>query len=131
MQIGALIRRAALHFGEAPCLVEGQRTLSFRDFDDATDRLGHALLAIGLEPGDRVGVLLPNGIDCLIAYYALAKAGLVRVGMNARETIENHRFKLADSGSRAVIHAGIEGLGAEIDINAGRLAALIAGGAAA
>src|ERR1700732_587787 len=124
MQIGALLRRAALHLGAAPCLVEGERSLSFRDFDAATDRLGNALLALGLTPGDRVGVLLPNGIDCLVAYYALAKAGLVRVGLNARETIENHDFKLADSGSRAVIHAGIEGLDVEIDIDAARLADL-------
>ena len=34
MQIGSLIRRAALHFGEAPCLVEGERVVSnFREFD--------------------------------------------------------------------------------------------------
>ena len=33
--------------------------------------------------------------------YAVAKAGLVRVGLNTRETIDNHSYKLADSGSRA------------------------------
>ena len=64
MQIGALIRRAALHFGDAPCLVEGERIVSFREFDALTDRLGNSLLAEGLEPGDRVGVLRPNGIEC-------------------------------------------------------------------
>ena len=48
MQIGALIRRAALHFGDAPCLTEGPRTLSFREFDALTDQLGNALLDLGL-----------------------------------------------------------------------------------
>ena len=38
-------------------------------------RLGNALLARGLVPGDRVGVALPNSIECIIAYYALAKSG--------------------------------------------------------
>ena len=108
MQIGSLIRRAALHFGEAPCLVEGERVVWFREFDRLTDKLGNALLAAGFVAGDRVGVLLPNGIDCLVAYYALAKAGLVRVGMNTRETLDNHAYKLADSGSRGVIHAMID-----------------------
>ncbi|WP_150292467.1 class I adenylate-forming enzyme family protein [Sphingobium estronivorans] len=103
MQIGSIIRRAALHYKDAPCLVEDDRIVSFRDFDALTDRLGNALLAIGLQPGDRVGVLLPNGIDCLVAYYALAKAGLVRVSLNTRETQDNHAYKLTDSGSRAVI----------------------------
>ncbi len=110
MQISSLISRAARHFGDAPCLSEGERTISFREFDAATNRLGNALLALGLEPGDRVGVMLPNSIDCLVAYYALAKSGLVRVGMNTRETIEDHRFKLLKSGSRAVIHDTQENL---------------------
>ncbi|NBQ89613.1 MAG: fatty-acid--CoA ligase, partial [Betaproteobacteria bacterium] len=84
MQIGALIRRSALYYGDAPCLIEGTRVMSFREFDAATDRLGNALLARGLHPGDRVGVLFSNSIECLIAYYAVAKAGLVRVGLNTR-----------------------------------------------
>jgi len=128
MQIGALIRRAALHFGDAACLQEGARTLSFREFDRLTDRLGNALQALGLQAGDRVGVLLPNGIDCLVAYYALAKAGLVRVGLNTRETVENHRYKLGDCGARGLIHGGAEGLGVEIEIPAARLHALMATG---
>jgi acyl-CoA synthetase (AMP-forming)/AMP-acid ligase II len=110
MQIGSLIRRSAVHFRDAPCLTEGGRTLTYRGFDAATDRLGNALLAAGLRPGDRVGVLLANSIECLVAYYALAKAGLVRVSLNTRETLADHNYKLADSGSVAVIHAGVEGL---------------------
>lgn len=128
MQIGALIRRAALYHGDAACLTEGARTLSFREFDRATDRLGNSLLGLGLQPGDRVGVLLPNGIDCLIAYYALAKNGLVRVGLNTRETLENHRYKLADSGARGLIHNLDAGLGSEIDIPLHRLAQLMRDG---
>ena len=116
MQMGSLIRRAALQYGDAPCLTEDTRTLSFREFDAATDRVGNALLERGLKPGDRVAVILPNSIDCLIAYYAIFKAGMVRVQLNVRETLENHRYKLADSGARGVIHAGIEGVSAEITI---------------
>jgi acyl-CoA synthetase (AMP-forming)/AMP-acid ligase II len=129
MQIGALIRRAAQYYGDAPCLVEGERVVSFQEFDRLTDRLGNALLAAGLMPGDRVGVVLPNGVDCLVAYYALAKSGLVRVSLNGRETAENHAFKLADSGSRAAIHSDAETPGTEIDIGPRELAALIEGGA--
>ncbi len=128
MQIGSLIRRSALYYGDAPCLVEGERVFSYRDFDRATDRLGHALLARGLEPGDRVGVLLPNSVECLIAYYAVAKAGLVRVGLNTRETLDNHVYKLADSGARGVIHNDVDGLDVEIAIGLAELADMIANG---
>jgi acyl-CoA synthetase (AMP-forming)/AMP-acid ligase II len=133
MQIGSLIRRAALHHGDAPCLVEGERVVTFREFDRLTDSLGNALLAAGFAPGDRIGVLLPNGVDCLVAYYALAKAGLVRVGMNTRELLDNHAFKLADSGSRGVIHnlsdsGEIAKLGVERSIGLGELSAMTAEG---
>ena len=128
MQIGSLIRRSARHFGTAPCLTEDARTLSFVDFDAATDRVGNALLDRGLTKGDRVSVILPNSIDCLIVYYALAKAGLVRVQLNVRETIANHVYKVHDSASRAIIHDGIEGVDAEIMIGRDELSRMIGEG---
>jgi acyl-CoA synthetase (AMP-forming)/AMP-acid ligase II len=98
-----MIRTAARRYGDAPALSCEGRTLGFRAFDEETDRLGNALLALGLRPGDRVAVLLPNGIDCLVAYYCLAKAGLVRVPLNLRETQREHDYKLQYSGARALI----------------------------
>ena len=93
MNLGTLVRRAALQFKDAPCLVEGGRTLSFAEFDSATDRLANALRAQGLETGDRVSVLLPNSIDCLIAYYAIAKAGLVRLALNPLNKMQYKQMK--------------------------------------
>jgi phosphohistidine swiveling domain-containing protein len=104
-QIAALIARAARHFGDRPCLIEGARTLSFTDLDRETRRFASAMLGLGLAHGDRVGVLLPNGIDALVAYYGLARAGLVRVSLNTRETADDHRYKLSDSGASAVLVA--------------------------
>ena len=53
MQIGDLIRRAGRQYGPAPALDDGDRSVSFTQFDELTDRLGHALLARGLRAGDR------------------------------------------------------------------------------
>ena len=128
MQIGSLIRRAARQFGSAPCLTEGSTTLSFADFDAATDRVGNALLDRGLQKGDHVSVILPNSIECLIVYYALAKAGLVRVQLNVRETLANHVYKVQDSASRAVIHDDLDGLNAEILIGRAELAGMVSSG---
>ena len=72
MQIGDLIRRAGAQFGSAPALIREDRVVSFAEFDELTDRLGNALLAAGLTAGDRVAVLMPNGIDGVVAYYAIA-----------------------------------------------------------
>ena len=125
MQIGEIIRRAGVTFGDAPAFVEGSRVVSFRGFDEATDRLGNALLAEGLKPGERVGVLMPNSVDCLVAYYALAKSGLVRVPLNLRETAADHAYKIADSGARAVIHSAEGKTEAEMVIGPERFTTLI------
>lgn len=117
MQISSLISRAATYFQDNICLTEDSRQVSFREFDRLTNIVGNGLLDVGLIPGDRVGVLLPNSIDCLVAYYALAKAGLVRVGMNTRETQANHLYKLEDSGARAVIHGEQSDFPVEINVN--------------
>jgi acyl-CoA synthetase (AMP-forming)/AMP-acid ligase II len=128
MQIGSIIRRAAIQFKDAPCLTEGTRTLSFRDFDAATDRLGNALIAKGCKPGDRVAVLLPNSIDCMIAYYAVFKAGLVRVQLNVRDTLETQLYKLDYTSCACVIHDGFEGLVTPMQIGMDELLAMIASG---
>jgi acyl-CoA synthetase (AMP-forming)/AMP-acid ligase II len=127
VQIGDLIRRAGRQFGPAPALVDGERVVSFAEFDGLTDRLGTALLARGLEPGDRVAVLLPNGIDGVVTYYALAKAGLVRVPLNARETAHELAYKIEDSQARALIHSGQPPAGTELAFAADELPGLIAG----
>ncbi|AII11410.1 AMP-binding protein [Rhodococcus opacus] len=127
MQIGDLIRRAGRQFGAAPALIDGDRVVSFAEFDALTDRLGHALLSRGLEPGDRVAVLMPNGIDGVVVYYALAKAGLVRVPLNVRETAHEHAYKVEDSGSRALIYSGEPPAQVEVMIIADELPGLIAG----
>ena len=106
MQVGSIIRTAARRFGTRSALTLGDRTLSFAEFDRVTDAVGNALLRDGLRPGDRVGVLLPNSIEGLVVYYALAKSGLVRVPLNTRETPAERAWKSADSGCAGLVHGG-------------------------
>jgi len=104
VEIGSLIRQTAARFGDAPALECDGRVISFREFDQTTDRIGNRLLAEGMRPGDRVAVMLPNGIECLATYYALAKAGLVRVPLNQKDTATQNTYKLDDAGCRGLIH---------------------------
>jgi acyl-CoA synthetase (AMP-forming)/AMP-acid ligase II len=117
MEIGSLIRNAALRFGDAPALECDGRVVTFRDFDEATDRIGNSLLSRGLMAGDRVGVMLPNGIECLTVYYALAKAGLVRVALNEKDTAAANSYKIDDAQCRAIVHTGAAPTdGASVDV---------------
>ena len=127
MQIGDLIRRAGRQFGAAPALIDGERVVSFAEFDELTDRLGNALLGTGLFAGDRVAVLMPNGIDGVVVYYALAKSGLVRVPLNTRETAREHAYKINDSQARALVYTGEPPARVDVMIPAPSLAELISG----
>ncbi|GAC67377.1 AMP-binding protein [Gordonia soli] len=125
LQIADLISRAGASFGPAPALIDGDRSVSFAEFDSLTDRLGNALLGRGLRPGDHVAVLVSNGIDGVVAYYALAKAGLVRVPLNARETDVELAYKIEDSGARALITDGRRPAPTEITIAVDELSTMI------
>jgi acyl-CoA synthetase (AMP-forming)/AMP-acid ligase II len=103
MLIQDLVHRAAWQFGDAPAIIEGHRTVTFTELEARSNRLANALLARGMRPGDRVATLLPNCIEHLVTYCALPRAGLVRVALNARDSPENHAFKIADSGARGII----------------------------
>src|SRR5438105_13306601 len=102
MHVGEMVREAARRYGDRPAIVSAERPLSFVEFHRATDRLGNALLGKGLRPADVVGILLPNGIEGLVMYYALAKAGLVRVALNTRATDPDHAYKLGIERARAL-----------------------------
>lgn len=60
----------------------GDRALRFGEFDAAVNRVANGLLAHGLEPGDRVALMLPSHPDHMVCILALAKVGLVRVPVN-------------------------------------------------
>jgi len=108
MFVQDLVHRAAWQFGDAPAIVEGDRTLTFRQFEERTNRFANALLDRGLKPGDRVASVLPNCTEELITYVALARAGLHRVGLNARDSAEDQAFKVEDSQARAFVNDGLD-----------------------
>jgi acetyl-CoA synthetase len=54
-----------------------QRCLSYREFDAEVCRLAGALRALGVDPGDRVGLYMPNLPETFIAFFAVLKIGAV------------------------------------------------------
>src|SRR3990170_3409208 len=85
----------ALHFeGREWTNVDGQR---------AANRLANALRRLGIGPGDRVVVMLPNCPEVLQAYAAILKLGAVIVPVIFLLTPEEVRHILADSGARLAL----------------------------
>jgi long-chain acyl-CoA synthetase len=59
------------------------RTVTYQEFASLAEGAAETLLARGLAPGDRVGVLVRNGLEAALAWWACARAGLVHVGLPA------------------------------------------------
>jgi acyl-CoA synthetase (AMP-forming)/AMP-acid ligase II len=65
--------------------------------------LAAQLCGSGLEPGDRVAIVLPNGLEYLACFLAVATARFVAAPLNPAYKAEEFRFYLEDAGARAVI----------------------------
>lgn len=63
------------------CTFDGH-SITFGALNEQVNRLANALLALGLKKGDHVGIMLPSHPDHIVAIFALAKVGLVRVPVN-------------------------------------------------
>ncbi len=92
--LGDLTRSAAAVRGAATALIEGDECVSFRELDEASCQLAHALLATGLEPGARIAYLAKDSIAAYQILFGSAKAGTVLMGINWRLTGPEIRYIL-------------------------------------
>jgi len=88
---------------DAPAVIDGGRRLSYRELDAMSSAVAGGLAADGVQRGDRVAVILPNGLEAAVLAIALARLGaiLVPLGMNLRMAEIRHVFD--DATPAAVI----------------------------
>lgn len=107
-------------FGDREALVFEGRRWTFRDVCVEIDRAAARLGSLGLSPGDRVALWLPNRPEFLWYWLAAGRIGLIAVMLNTRLKHEEAAYQLAQSETRAAI---VPGKGAFRDF-AGELAAM-------
>ena len=78
---------------------------TYREFDEATDRLAKAFLRLGVELGDRVGIWSPNCAEWVAVQYATAKIGAILVNVNPAYRTSELEYVLNQSGCRFLISA--------------------------
>jgi acyl-CoA synthetase (AMP-forming)/AMP-acid ligase II len=84
MNLGMYLARGARQWPRRPAILFRDRVLTYRELESRSNRLAHALLALGLRRGDRVAVVSPNRPEIVELECALYKAGLVKVALNSR-----------------------------------------------
>ena len=78
---------------------------SYEELKERVDTFAAGLLALGLEPGERVGIWSPNNAEWVITQFATAKAGLILVNINPAYRVYELEYALNVVGCKALITA--------------------------
>ncbi len=104
MDIGVAVHAHARSTPHAVAAFDGDRSLTYRELDERTNRLANTLqVRFGVRPGDRVAVLLRNRLEVAEAIAACAKAGAVYCGLNFRMSLEEYRSIFGNAGARVLV----------------------------
>ncbi len=82
LKVGTIPRGSARSFPEELGLIFGDKRVTFSDFWDQVNNISQHFLKLGLQPGDRVGVLLENCLECHYSFYAYPLVGGITTPFN-------------------------------------------------
>jgi len=107
---------AATAWHDRPAFTNLGHTLNFSDIDELSQRFAaFTQRELGLEPGDRIAIMLPNTLQYPVALFGALRAGLVVVNVNPLYTAPELEHQLSDSGAKAiVVYAGSASVLAEV-----------------
>jgi long-chain acyl-CoA synthetase len=98
-----LLRCSAAKFPNSIALLFYGRRIRFDELDDLTTRFALSLRSLGVGPGDRVALMLPNIPQAVIGYYGALKAGAIVVPTNPLYVSRELETQLVDSGSETIV----------------------------
>jgi long-chain acyl-CoA synthetase len=97
MPIFGFLENSAHHYPQKDALIEGEQHISYASLLERSKQLASRLVNWGLNPEDRVGLCLPNGIDFVISYYAILMAGGVVAAINPFYPLREMEFQVGIS----------------------------------
>ena len=105
--IGDYLLGIVERFPDRPAVVVRHQQIRWRwrEYLQQIDRLAKGLLAIGIQPGDRVGIWSPNNIEWCLVQFATARIGAIMVCINPAYRREELAFAINNVGCKALICA--------------------------
>jgi len=105
--IGVHFDRIVERFGERDALVVRHQHVrwTYRELQREVDAFASGLVALGLKPGERVGIWSPNNAEWVVTQFATAKAGLILVNINPAYRLAELEYALNKSGCVALVTA--------------------------
>jgi long-chain acyl-CoA synthetase len=101
--LSCLLQQAADDFGESPAVRMDDRVLSYTQLWDAARRMASVLRCLGIAPGDRVALMLPNVPAFPISFYGALGAGAIVVPVNPLLKSREVAYNLRDSSAKILL----------------------------
>ena len=98
-----LLEESFRKYASRPFSVCMERWMSYRELDELSQALGAWLQSKGLQPGDRVAIMLPNIPQFCVTMAAVIRAGYTCVNVNPLYTARELEHQLNDSGATAIV----------------------------
>lgn len=98
MLLYEMLEQTASAYGDRTALIYTDEIINYRELKQRVDRLHKGLLKRGIEPGERVGLILHNSIDFVVFLYALSKNGNIVCLLNAQWSVKDLERKIAGAG---------------------------------
>ncbi|HNG90044.1 MAG TPA: AMP-binding protein, partial [Saprospiraceae bacterium] len=92
-------------YSDLPAFVFMDKSLTFREIDRLSRDFGAYLQSRGLQPGDRIALMMPNVLQYPIVLFGALRAGLIIVNTNPLYTPREMRHQFTDSGAKAIVIA--------------------------
>ncbi len=106
LTMGGMIRASAQAFAEREAVVFPDRRISYADLDAAARAWAAAMIALGVQPGQHVGLFMPTCPQFIEAFYGIAMAGAVAVPINARYQSHELAYLVRDADLVVLVTAG-------------------------
>ena len=94
-------RNVAEGRGDKTAYVDPARNITYSELRDAAARIGPLLARLGIEPENRIALILLDTVDFPILFWGAIRAGIVPVLLNTRLTVDQYRYLLEDSRAKA------------------------------
>ncbi|QND49442.1 long-chain fatty acid--CoA ligase [Rhizobium lusitanum] len=100
--LAELLEESCARYADRPAFTSMGKSITYRNLDIQTRKIGAWLQSLGLQKGDRVAVMMPNVLQNPIAVYGILRAGFVVVNVNPLYTPRELEHQLRDCGAKAI-----------------------------
>jgi len=95
-------RNVAEGRGDKTAFIDPSRNITYGELLEAASRVGPTLSRMGIEPEDRIALVLLDTVEFPILFWGAIRAGIIPVLLNTRLTADQYRYLLEDSRAKAV-----------------------------